>query len=401
MNPGARMNPGVRMKRSFIVAGSAAAIAVAIALLPGHRGWFDIGVYHDAMTYWVRRHGDLYAFVRPASTYGYTYPPFAAICMSPMAFLGWYPTIAINLAITVAASAFVLYLLVDPIARKRGWPRWYAFALAACLFAMLAPVRDTFSFGQVNLLLLALVYVDLALLERGRPAGFGIGLAAAIKLTPAVFIVYLLLSGERKAARNATLTAAGATLLAAALAPDATRAYFAEAMWDTGRVGSLAYISNQSLLGAVARLRPESPDRLLWIVLVLAVVALWIFRVRAAARDGDKRAGFALTGVVACLISPVTWVHHLVWLIPALVVLVDAGRRTAAAIAYLLLCTSLVWLWPDARGVLGVVGGNCYVFIALALLAARPAAPRAPLAGRPPLADPADAPVFVGSTATR
>src|SRR5262245_53569830 len=111
-------------QRILTVVGLAAAIGLAIAFLPGHRGWFDIGVYPDAMVYWVHREGDLYAFVRPATTYGFTYPPFAALCMAPMAFLDWYPTIAVNLAMTVAASAFVLYLLVDPIARARGWSRW-------------------------------------------------------------------------------------------------------------------------------------------------------------------------------------------------------------------------------------------------------------------------------------
>jgi alpha-1,2-mannosyltransferase len=392
-------------KRILTVAGLVTAIGLAIAFLPGHRGWFDIGVYHDAMVYWVRAHGDLYSFVRPGSTYGYTYPPVAALCMAPMAYLAWYPTIAVNLAVTVAASAFVLYLLVDPIARRRGWPRWYAFALAACAFAMLAPVRDTVSFGQVNLLLLAMVYGDLALLERGRRGGFGIGLAAAIKLTPAIFILYLLVTGQRRAAYRAIGTAGGATLLAAALAPDATRAFFAEAMWDTDRVGNLSYISNQSLLGLVARLRPEHPDRLLWLGLVLAVLLIYITRVRPTAQSNDLRAGFALTGLASCLISPVTWVHHLVWVIPALVLTAERRGRWTAGVCYFLLCTSLVWLWPQARGVLGFVGGNAYVLISLALLVLLPVRP-APLfpparpADRRQPADPAGEPVLAGSAAT-
>lgn len=392
-------------KQVLIVAGLATAIGLAIAFLPGHRGWFDIGVYHDAMVYWVRRHGDLYSFVRPRSTYGFTYPPFAALCMAPMAYVPWYPTIAVNLVITVAASAFVLYLLIDPIAARRGWPRWYTFALAACAFAMLSPVRDTFSFGQVNLLLLALVYLDLALLERGLPAGFGIGLAAAIKLTPAIFILYLLVAGQRRAAFRAVVTAAGATLLAAAVAPDATRAYFLEAMWDTNRVGVLSYISNQSLLGLVARLNPEHPDRLLWAALVLAVLAVHIARVRRATGSTDLRAGFALTGLASCLVSPVTWVHHLVWAIPALILMAERNRRWTAGIFYLLLCTSLVWLWPDARGVIGIIGGNTYVLITLALLVFLPVHP-APVfppvrpERQPQPADPAAAPALAGSAAT-
>ena len=31
-----------------------------------------------------------------------------------------------------------------------------------------------------------------------------------------------------------------------------------------------------------------------------------------------------LTALVGCLVSPVTWTHHLLWFLPAVVVLVDA-----------------------------------------------------------------------------
>jgi alpha-1,2-mannosyltransferase len=388
-------------KRILTVLALATAIGLTIAFVPGHRGWFDIGVYHDAMVYWIRQHGDLYSFLRPGTVYGFTYPPFAAVCMAPMAYLGWYTTIAANLAVTVAASAFVLYLLVDPIARRRGWSRWYTLALAACAFAMLSPVRDTYSFGQVNLLLLALVYFDLLALEQGwRIAGIGIGLAAAIKLTPSIFILYLLVAGQRRAALRATLTALGATLLAAAVAPDATRAYFAEAVWDTGRVGSLAYISNQSLAGLVVRL---GAGQVLWLALVLTVLAIFLFRVRATGRSADLRAGFALTGLAGCLISPVTWVHHLVWVIPALILAAERRRMWTAGICSFLLTTSLVWLWTDARGFIGFFGGNAYVLISLVLLLSlpiRPAVPQAQPAVPPQRVDPIDTPALAGSAAT-
>lgn len=369
-------------RRALFVGGLAIAIAIVIAVVPGHRGWFDVGVYHGAVNYWLHGEGELYNYIRPNSTYGFTYPPFAAVCMAPMALVGWYPAIAINAAMTVVAASFTLYLLVDPIARRAGWSRWYAFALAACLFAMLAPVRDTVSFGQINLLLVALVYADLWLLEHRwhRLAGVGIGLAAAIKLTPAIFIVYLLVTKRWRAAGIATGTAAGATLLAAAVAPDTSRTYFTDLVWDTDRIGEVEYISNQSLLGLVARLSPQSPSRLMWIVLIAVVLVVWVARVRSAARRGDDRAGFALTGLAGCLISPITWVHHLVWLVPGLVVLAgtvfprssaDARARYrlwAGVGAYVLLASSLVWLWPQANGVLGFLGGNSYVLITFGML---------------------------------
>ncbi|MEV4120107.1 glycosyltransferase 87 family protein [Micromonospora sp. NPDC049645] len=376
------MNAGRR--RVVTVLGLATVLAVAIAVLPGHRGWFDVGVYHGAVGHWVRG-GDLYEWTT-GNGYGFTYPPFAAVSMLPMAALAWYPTIVANLLLTALAVAFLLRLLVDPLARRHGWTRWYALALACCLLAGLNPVRDTVSFGQVNLLLVALVYLDLWLWERGsRWAGIGVGLAAAVKLTPAIFIGYLLVTGRWRAAATAIGTAVGATVLAAALAPEASRAFFTEALWDTDRVGELAYVSNQSLLGLVARVDPADPDRRLWLLLVVAVLAVWVVRVRRAVRDGDERAGFALTGVAGCLVSPVSWVHHLVWLVPGLVVLaastlpwppVDATLRRrayAGVAAYVVLCSGLVWVFANgSAGPAGFVGANAYVWVSIGMLTLLP-----------------------------
>jgi alpha-1,2-mannosyltransferase len=110
------------------------------------------------------------------------------------------------------------------------------------------------------------------------------------------------------------------------------------------------------------------------------VLAVWAFRVRRAAAAGDDLAGFALTGVAGCLLSPVTWIHHLVWLLPALILLVDravAGRRRAllglAAAAYVVLCSRLVWAWRvDFGGLDGFVFSNAYVWISVALLVGLP-----------------------------
>lgn len=345
------------------VAGLAVVIGLTIAFAPGHRGWFDVGVYYGAVNFWVHEHGDIYNYVRPESVYGFTYPPFAALLMLPMAAVQWHAAIAINFALSAAASAFLLYLLVDPLARRFGWDRWFALALAVCVFAGLGPVRDTFSFGQINLVLMALVYLDL----RKHPlAGVGIGLATAIKLTPGVFIVYLLVTGRWRMAATAVGTAVSATLLAGVVMPDATRAYFTELLWETNRVGNLDYVSNQSLLGMLARWNTTDPNHLLWVLLVAVTLLIWLRKVR----DSDLRTGFALTGLVGCLISPITWVHHLVWLIPGFVLLLERRRvHHAATVGYLLLCSGLIWLWTGRyEGLSGFLGSNMYVLVAIWLL---------------------------------
>ncbi|MEW2082086.1 glycosyltransferase 87 family protein [Streptomyces sp. NPDC005283] len=406
--------------RLLLVVALAAAAGLFLATVPLHRDWFDLGVYYGAVDSW-RHGGPIYDYLVPGTHYGFTYPPFAAVCMLPMTLVDWPSAVAISVLLNVAAAAAILYWSAVAAVRRQGWSRWFAFAVAGCLFALLEPVRDTFSFGQVNLLLLALVLSDAWLLsmarerfaERGdggrltehgdggrftshgrgrrftgvgRLAGVGIGLAAAIKLTPAVFIGYLLVTRRWRAAGTGAAVATGATLLAVWAAPGASRVYWTEAMWDTHRVGSLAYVSNQSWQGVLARLsEPAAPSRTVWALGVIVLLCVWAWRARQAVAAGDERAGFALTGLVACLISPVTWVHHLVWLLPALAVLIDSGLRakpgdprrrrllTWAVAIYVVLCSSVVWLWSwDATGVDGFLGSNTYVWISLGLLLALP-----------------------------
>jgi alpha-1,2-mannosyltransferase len=334
------------------------------AFFAKRHGFFDLDVYYGAINYWVRGQGGLYDFIRHASTYGYTYPPFAAILMTPMALIPWLATIVIASVAAVVAAVLVVWWLIG----HRGW---FAVGLVLALLIAFEPARETFLFGQVNLLLVALVAGDLLLgVRRGRKwAGIGVGLATAIKLTPGLFILYLLITKRFRAAFVAMATAAAATLATAAIAPDATREFFTQALWDTDRVGALYYVSNQSLQGLVARLHATNPSRLLWLVLVVGVLVIWVWRSRKAAAAGDEPAGLALTGVVSCLVSPVTWVHHLVWLVPALLVMVDRGRVWLAGGLYALLCSRLVWLYEKRyTGLEGFLGSNAYVWASLLLL---------------------------------
>jgi alpha-1,2-mannosyltransferase len=348
--------------------------------------FFDLRVYDGAVHYWVRGHGQIYDYLKPYSVYGFTYPPFGALTMVPMAFLPWGAVTALATAGTVLAALLLLAWLLDPLIARQGWTRWYVLGLAAVLAAVFEPLRETVLFGQVNLLLVALVAGDyrFAVLRGRRFAGLGIGLAAAIKLTPAVFIGYLLLTRRWRAAAVASGTAALATFLATAVAPDASRVFWTEALWDTNRVGNLASVANQSLRGTAGRIDPVHTSTALWLVLVLATLAFWVWRCLRCARAGDELGGFALTAVVGCLVSPVTWVHHLVWLLPALLLLVDRGfaargwRRPAllafAAGLYVLLCSRLVWRYGPGLRWDVFLGGNAYVLASLALLIVLPTA---------------------------
>ncbi|MFF7952897.1 glycosyltransferase 87 family protein [Streptomyces griseorubiginosus] len=386
--------PGTDRGRLLLVLTVAVAVTAFTATVPLLRDWFDLRVYHGAVDSWLHHGGRLYDYRVPGTPYGFTYPPFAAVAMVPMALLGLRAAIAVGLLLNLAALVLVVRLLTGRAWRRLGW---YGCTLGACALALFEPLRDTLSFGQVNLLLLALVLVDARLLAtgRGRLAGVGIGLAAAVKLTPALFIGLLLVTRRWRAAAVATVVALAATGFAALVAPDASRFYWTDAMWDTTRVGRLDYVSNQSLQGILARL--GETDRALWAVAVLLTLCVWAVRARRAAAAQDWTAAFALTGLTACLVSPITWVHHLVWLLPSFAVLLRAGHPRIAGALYAVLCTSVVWLWfDDASGVDGFLGSNTYAWITLGLLLWLPVGQ--PRAARPNLAlsaraiDPAPSP---------
>jgi alpha-1,2-mannosyltransferase len=358
-----------------------------LAAFAVRHGSFDFKVYYGAVNYWLHGRGEVYDYLKPFSKYGFTYPPFAALAMSPMAVLPWWAANSLNITGSVLATVVLLDWFLRPVAGRYGWTRWFTVAVAACFAAAFEPLHETVSFGQVNLLLLILVLADFRLLI-GRGSRFGgvlIGLAAAIKLTPGIFALYLLVTRRYSAAVTAMATAAGATVLAMLTAPDASREFWTDALWDTDRVGTMSFISNQSLEGFVARLNPDHPSNVLWLGLVLVALAGWVWRVRRAVRVGDELAGVALTGVAGCLISPVTWVHHLVWLLPALLLLFDRslggrGWRRWARLAlcaglFALLSSRLVWGYAGHYTGIGLLLSNAYVVASLILFVALPIRP--------------------------
>jgi alpha-1,2-mannosyltransferase len=220
------------------------------------------------------------------------------------------------------------------------------------------------------------------LLPRGsRWAGVLIGLAAAIKLTPAIFIVYLLVSRRYRAGLTAIASAAAASLLAFAVAPRASIDFWTDALWKGEGIGNAAYTFNQSFYGMLARLSaPHDANRLAWAVLVLAALGFGLWRARRAALAGDEVVGLTITGIVGCLVSPITWVHHIYWFVPAIIVLAAVRRRAwfALVIAVTVGLGLVSWfeqglpLDPWSHGAQGFVIKNWYLLLMVALLFALP-----------------------------
>jgi alpha-1,2-mannosyltransferase len=381
--------------RIAAVTAVAAAVGAFLHWYGNRHDFFDLRIYMSAMRWWADGH-PLYDYAQPDRVQGelyFTYPPFAALLLRPFASVPFDVTADIFTLGTAVAIGVTTWWLVAPVADRYGQPRWFAAGLAIPLVFAIEPSRETITFGQINMLLIVLILIDLLILvpRNSRWAGVGIGLATALKLFPGIFIVYLLVSRRWRAAITASAAAAGATLLAAAIAPRDSWRFWTHELWATDRVGRTDYTGNQSLLGLISRLTaPDDPSRLLWLAPIALVMGYGLWRAARAVRAGDEVAGLALTGLVAALISPITWPHHVYWFVPALVVLVDAGFRAPglrrrlsllalAMIGYAAIVYGVVSFfdWGVAPEPTDSVGEflrrNVYVLLALVLLVTLPA----------------------------
>ncbi|MEU9382690.1 glycosyltransferase 87 family protein [Streptomyces sp. NPDC048279] len=298
-------------------------------------------------------HGsDLYGFTVTEWRLPATYPPFAAVLFVPTA---WLPVPALKAAF-LAGNALLLACLVARSARLAGRPAPLSVLCTATAVALwLEPVFQTLLFGQINLAITCLVLWDLTRPPGARARGLALGIAAGVKLTPAIFIAYLFLTARRKEAGVATASFAGTAVLGALFLPGATVDFWTRRVFETGRVGKAWIVDNQSLQGLIARVTGTEAPGLSWALptAVLAAAGLWL--AARTHRDlmspvspvthGD-RWGILITAFTALLISPISWSHHWVWCVPLLAVLRAERRRLLAAGAALVFTARTMWLLP-------------------------------------------------------
>jgi alpha-1,2-mannosyltransferase len=284
-----------------------------------------------------------------------TYPPFAALLFAPLA---WIPVAVLKVLVT-AANIALLATVVHLTGRLcAGWgdrvpktaSRWAAVA-AFCLW--FEPVWTTLRYGQINLALVALVLFDLVdhgqsdltRPEGSRWRGVGIGIATGIKLTPGVFILWLLLSGKRREAVTSAAAALGTVAVGFLLLPHDSTRFWLHKVFQTDAVGQTFITDNQSLSGMLARLTHQSDPKALWAVAAVVVGAAGLWLAARIARSGDMALGALCCAVTGLLISPISWSHHWVWAVPVAILLVQRAPRAAAAWT-LVFVSFLIWAVP-------------------------------------------------------
>lgn len=317
---------GARVARGLAICVLPSLVAVFVAgtsfgapLVPWRPGIVDLGVYLKAARA-LMTGGDPYHL---AHSLPFLYPPFAAILAVP---LTWLPHTAVQIGWSVAVALTVLAIL-----HRLGLKGWQLSLIGAAAVRVVEPINQTVAFGQLGAFLVGLVLLDLvpgprivpvprSLSGRGRwlPQGLLVGLAAAIKLTPALFFIYLLAIRRFRAAAVAIGTMIATALIALLVSPGPSVGFWGRlAHGSTGLGGTIIYEINQSILGATTRIFGyDTIGRGLGLALSALVAVLGVVVAVAWHRHGDEAAAVSLCGLATLLASPVSWSHHFVWVAP-------------------------------------------------------------------------------------
>ena len=352
------LTAGWRAAQLLIVAG----LAYAAWTLLGHIPYrIDIEVYRMGGQAWLDGRplyaGDATFHTRIGLNLPFTYPPLAAVLFSPFA---WLSLNAASVAITVITlvllllSTWIVLTRLDvwqdsALTREPAWLRrcWLAAGIVAAAVIYLEPIAANFAFGQINVVLMTLVIADCVPRRTPWPRGLLLGVAIALKLTPAVFLLYFVLRRDGRAALTAFGSFVAASLLGFVLAWRDSVEYWTTTVRHTDRIGSAALNTNQNIAGALARLGlGQSTHFVLWTLACFAVLGLTIWAVRRVLAAGEPTLGLMCVALFGLVVSPVSWSHHWVWALPTVIVLtVLAYRRRNPALAAVTAAGVALMVW--------------------------------------------------------
>jgi alpha-1,2-mannosyltransferase len=284
----------------------------------------------------------------------FTYPPFAAVIFAvasvlPWTVLRWAMTLA-----SLAALGISLWVTFGALGyRDRTAVRLAATLGVSALALATEPVQQTLALGQVNLLLMLLVVADLLTVAAGAGRtrwwhGIGIGIAAGVKLTPLIFIPYLVLARRYRQAAVATVTFAVTVLLGYAVLPrDSGRYWVHGLVFNANRIVFLGTRGNQSLRGVLTRVAGSvSAGTAPWFAVAALVLVVGVLAAALLYRAGHPVPGMLACALTGLLVSPLSWDHHWVWVAPGLALLVHLGAQARGAVR--------AWWWAAAAVLFGV-----------------------------------------------
>ena len=275
------------------------------------RGARDLAQGKSLYEPFVQQSGD------PALRTAFIYPPLFAILMLPFLLL---PAAAVPMAWLLVTHATLVLAFVLLMRRLRASRTIGLLALIVTL--AFYPLWVDASQAQANLPILLLITLGVLGVTDGKPrAGIWIGFAAALKLTPALLLIWLLAERRFRAAAWLMGGVVALTSAAALVRPLDSLTYARLVVPQLA--GGTAYYSNESIAGVVARLFTANPyttpllilpwARILIVVLALGALGVWFWMAR---RLGDPLMRALSFLPVIPLVSALSWEHHLVILLP-------------------------------------------------------------------------------------
>ncbi len=365
----------------------ALALGAALLLLVGSVGWM---IHRRQVDLEVYRTGALHAFsaslyhvstsVGSGAPLPFTYPPFAALLLWPLRF-GRSGLVQVLWALLGALCLWVSLRVVlewTPPTRRPRW--WWALVLAGA-GVLVNPILQTFAFGQINLLVMALVLVDLGGVltwgSRSLPRGVLIGIAAAVKLVPLIWIAYFVVTRQRRGALVASASFVGSVLLSGLLNFGGSKEYWLHDVVAQSRIGVVSFVSNQSLQGLLDRVSHRTLSSLLVDSISGVVLVAGLLLARRLHERAERTAALWTIAATGLLVSPVSWVHHYVWAWPALVWAFAQGStrtRVGAGLLTGIFVVAPMWWVPhgapfDLRdSPVTALAANSFALVALGVL---------------------------------
>jgi len=290
----------------------------------------------------------------------FTYTPFAAIAFALISFVPWWLSQQLSVAVDIIALLAALWFTLGGLGYRRDKIRVGATLLGTAAVYWTEPILRTMYLGQVNLVLLALILWDLAQPDTDKSRwwkGFGTGIAAGIKLTPLIFIPYLLVARKFRQAAMACAGFAFTVLFGYVILPaDSTKWWFDGLFAQGSRTGFEGWAGNQSLEGLITRLTGSvNGAKPAWLAAAVLVGVAGVVAAGLLDRKGQAMLGLLAAALTGLLVSPISWDHHWVWIAPAVVVaahyavqLWRRNARRAAAACGLLALAIVAWFgaWP-------------------------------------------------------
>jgi alpha-1,2-mannosyltransferase len=324
-------------------------------------------------------------YTNRSSLYGlpFLYPPIAGLAFLPLTWLKLKTAIYLWAAFNCLLLGGLIGVSIRTARPAMPWSRllWWSLALSWPAYH-LDPIFQTMNFGQINILLAFLIMSDVAIsrqfLKRSLPEGVLLGLSAAVKLTPLIFVPYLALARRTRTAVTVTVTFVVATGLMFAIVPRLSWSFWTHYAFKASRVG-VYYISDQNVQAAVVRINHALVPKLVVDGVVLVIGVSGVVLAAWANRASSRLLAVLVCAATGLLVSPISWDHHMVWVVPVIGWLwlghdrPKFGRLWAIATA-VLFWQAPIWWVPQDNGTqfslhgLDLFYGNSFFFATLLFL---------------------------------